>query len=551
MIRGIPLGLALGALVAAAPVSAQVQPTVTEDQVDTWILEVDGADWAARPATPTFSGDTGLIRLSTAYTLPKSRFSFSYFYDNQDRDPKDIDFGVHGVTLGYGVAERLEVFGSLGLQNRADVDALGQAGYYNDLPFAGTSSDSPGWQTGFGDVWLGAKYKFLDDYLGDGVGLSVRGQVKLPTADDEKGLGTGKFGSYFDLVLSKHLDRKADVHASVGFKTHSSPDNVTLSNAVTYGVGVNVPAHKRVALQAELVGTSYSDSDLDQTDPLDLVIGGVIWFGKGWYVRPAYSINLNFNDRGLGSGSASYSGIVASVGYHPGTPRAEIYVPPPPPVAPPNKAPTVACKPDKTEILPGERVTCRATGSDPDGDPLTYRWSASAGSVTGDGASATFDSAGVVAPASVTVSVEASDGRGGTATASCGTITVKEPPKPEAVKCTSGGFPRNSDRLNNVDKACLDDVAQRLRQDPRSRVMIVGHADGAERYTEVVSRKRAEAVKAYLVAERGIDEARIATRGAADAKPADMGTSAAAHAANRRVDVFFLPEGAMAPEDDD
>ena len=34
--------------------------------------------------------------------------------------------------------------------------------------------------------------------------------------------------------------------------------------------------------------------------------------------------------------------------------------------------------------------------------------------------------------------------------------------------CTSGGFPRNLARLNNVDKACLDDVASRLRTDPRA-----------------------------------------------------------------------------------
>jgi hypothetical protein len=82
-------------------------------------------------------------------------------------------------------------------------------------------------------------------------------------------------------------------------------------------------------------------------------------------------------------------------------------------------------------------------------------------------------------------------------------LRTVEKPKPEAVTCTSGGFPRNLARLNNVDKACLDDVASKLRQDPRSRVVIVGHADSSERYPEVIGRKRAEAVKAYLVKERG------------------------------------------------
>jgi hypothetical protein len=42
-----------------------------------------------------------------------------------------------------------------------------------------------------GDVKLGLKYKVLDDYGHDPVGLAVRGFAKLPTADEAKGLGTG------------------------------------------------------------------------------------------------------------------------------------------------------------------------------------------------------------------------------------------------------------------------------------------------------------------------------------------------------------------------
>ena len=102
-----------------------------------------------------------------------------------------------------------------------------------------------------------------------------------------------------------------------------------------------------------------------------------------------------------------------------------------------------------------------------------------------------------------------------------------------------------------MDKACLDDVASRLAQDPRSRVVIVGHADSKERYPEVIGRTRAEAVKAYLVTERGVDETRLSTSSAAATKPLDTGTSAAARAKNRRVEVIFLAEGAKAPEDDD
>jgi hypothetical protein len=56
--------------------------------------------------------------------------------------------------------------------------------------------------------------------------------------------------------------------------------------------------------------------------------------------------------------------------------------------------------------------------------------------------------------------------------------------------------------------------------------------------------------KDYLVTERGIAEARITAKSAADSKPLDTAKNARARAKNRRVDVIFVPEGATVPEDD-
>ena len=49
-----------------------------------------------RLATPSYEGDTGLFRLSSAYVLPKGKAAFSLFRDNYDRDPKGIDFSITG-----------------------------------------------------------------------------------------------------------------------------------------------------------------------------------------------------------------------------------------------------------------------------------------------------------------------------------------------------------------------------------------------------------------------------------------------------------------------
>jgi outer membrane protein OmpA-like peptidoglycan-associated protein len=518
--------------------------TVKKEDVKTWTTTIDGKEWSVRPATPSYDGDTGLFRLSSAYVLPKGKGAFSLFRDNMDRDPLGIDFSVHGVNAAYGATDKLELFGQIGLQNRTKANYFSEPGFFNDLPFVNDR-----WQTGFGDIKLGAKYAFLDDYRGDGVGLAVRGVLKFGTADEQDGLGTGKMGGGVDLVLSKTLNYKADIHASIGYQFASDPDDVNIGGAFKWGLGVNVPACEKWSIQAEITGLSYGDADFDQTNPIDLVVGPVVWLKSGFFIRPAWSYAFNYDRPGASFGKKS--GRQISIGYHPGTRCCEVETPPPPVPPPANRPPTVSLNCLKEQVLPGEGTDCRATAADPDGDPLTYAWSTSAGRVTGAGPDAKLDTTGVACGTTITVTVTVSDGRGGTASATDTVAVVCPKAAPEAVTCTSGGFPRNLARLNNVDKACLDDVASRLRQDPRSRVIVIGHADKGERNPNVIARRRAEAVKTYLVKERGIDEARVTAREVGATKPLDTGTSATARAKNRRVEVVFLPEGARAPEDDD
>ena len=214
-----------------------------------------------------------------------------------------------------------------------------------------------------------------------------------------------------------------------------------------------------------------------------------------------------------------------------------------------NQPPTVTCSADRASILPGESVAVHATASDPDGDPLTYEWSTTAGRVTGTDANATLDFTGVTAPSNATVTVRVSDNHGHTATCESA-IAMAEAPKPsaQAVSCLAGGFPRNLSRLNNVDKACLDDVAERLKADPRATVTVIGYADSHERTADEIAEARARAVRDYLTRERSIEASRITVRSAGSTKPIDTATDLSAQGRNRRVEVWFVPEGATIPE---
>ena len=102
---------------------------------------------------------------------------------------------------------------------------------------------------------------------------------------------------------------------------------------------------------------------------------------------------------------------------------------------PSNNAPTVSsvsC--DPCAVAPGGEVRLSAEASDPDGDSLTYAWSAPTGSFTG--AAARWRAPAETAR--VTVRVQVSDGRGGTASA---TVTVEVGANaPPAFEQSSYGF---------------------------------------------------------------------------------------------------------------
>jgi hypothetical protein len=88
-----------------------------------------------------------------------------------------------------------------------------------------------------------------------------------------------------------------------------------------------------------------------------------------------------------------------------------------------NSSPEISSlDPSATSVALEESCTISCTASDADGDTLTYDWTATGGTVTGEGSTITW-----IAPAaegSYTITVTVSDGKGGTASDSC-TVTAE------------------------------------------------------------------------------------------------------------------------------
>jgi outer membrane protein OmpA-like peptidoglycan-associated protein len=203
----------------------------------------------------------------------------------------------------------------------------------------------------------------------------------------------------------------------------------------------------------------------------------------------------------------------------------------------PNRPPVISCAPERNPILAGERVAINSTASDPDGDPLTYSYSATGGQVSGNGPVAQFDSTGLSA-GSYTVTCTADDGQGGRTSATTNVDVQQPAPPPQASKVGDCGYTKvGAARFDNACKRVGDDVALRLKNEPNAKVVIIGFADKREPKAEKLAQARADGAKKYL-GEKGIDASRISTR------VGQASTEKGSEKDNRRVDFIFVPEGA-------
>ena len=85
----------------------------------------------------------------------------------------------------------------------------------------------------------------------------------------------------------------------------------------------------------------------------------------------------------------------------------------------------------------------------------------------------------------------------------------------------------------------LKEIASTLKQHTDLKILVEGHTDnvGSAASNLSLSDARAAAVKAALVADFGIDGARITTKGFGDTKPSVPNANAAGRAQNRRVEI--------------
>jgi len=375
----------------------------------------------------SLDGTTGLFKAWDAETLRQGEFNLTFGYDQFNRDPGQLLIGRAPAGGAVGLVDRFEFFGSMDVQRhikpRDEYGVFSNIKIYKLLPgqnpvpaqlptgvqyFTQVAPfiDVPE-ATGRSDIHLGVKFNILSERLGKPVSIGLAGFGTIPGQRNitglNRGLSSGAYQGGFAFLLSKTAADLIRLHLNLGSNFYSDPQasGVTLpvdfQNEFIYRFGGEIPAYRNFRVIAELSGIKYygdGTSGLNPKSPLDLIFGVRVYPREWISLGAGYQASLNHVDKNqaIGAFPAGTNGFVVQGTF--GRRR--------------NEPPTVTCSAAKTSILQADTTTIRANAVDPDGDRLTYSWSATGGKVSGSGDTATFDATGV-APGKYTVTVTVSD----------------------------------------------------------------------------------------------------------------------------------------------
>lgn len=182
----------------------------------------------ATPQRPTFSSDTSTTSLGTF------ELEAGGLWDPSDQ----IDTPM---TMKYGFGETTEVF-------------LG----WSPLLYLDTMT---GGETGVGDVFFGTRHRFMEE-TDEMPSAAFQTSIKLPTADDREGLGSGELDASFAGILSKNFERVA----VTGYYNLEVIGDPTGGNDIAHGLALatSTPLSGNMGAFGELAGVFIPEQDDEQ-----------------------------------------------------------------------------------------------------------------------------------------------------------------------------------------------------------------------------------------------------------------------------------------------
>lgn len=441
---------------------------------------------------PTGSGETGLFTTVTGDTLHRGDFSFGIYFQDFDlfaapapelappsaREYKDLSYDLYraNISAGYGLTDRWEVSASLPW-DRLQNHGGDRVGYINGWLYRGQFTDS-----GIGNLHLATKFGLLPPGGPSKFALSIF--TDLPTGDKNSGISSGNANVGVGAHFTHGIGTLAASYVAVGDRSGSHSNigdtKVSLPNELRLDGGLNVPVSwwRTTNWISEINGIFYNGGDLARPkNPIFLVTGLRHWFGNsGWALNGG--VRWNVAKFGKDSSECRFTELDdCALGGLVGLTYAPMHL-----------AAVAAPPPAPIPVPPPPPPPAPAPVAPPEPPP--------------------------VAP----------------------------PHQPTELRTDEIHFEPGSARLTNIAKAILDDVALRMKQEPTSTAVVIGYTDNRENTgtNQDLDRRRAEAVRDYLVSRHGIDPSRITVEGRDAREPVGDNNTAEGRLRNRRVVIRLI-----------
>lgn len=443
---------------------------------------------------PSTSGQTGLFTIVTGDQLRGGDFSFSVYYNDYDlfaaparqfaplsaRRYRDLSYDLYqlSASAGYGITDRWEV-SAMVPYDRIKANGGDRAGFINGWLYQGKVSDS-----GLGDVHLATKFGLIPPGGPNHVALSLF--ADLPTGDSDSGISSGNGNFGLGAHWTRGIASLAGTYVIVGDRSQDDSNipvtgDISLPNEFRIDGGLNIPLNmwRTTNWINEVNGVFYNGGDFKPQSPVFLVTGIRHWFGEsGWALNAGARWNVAKFSKDHGECRLTELDDCALSGLV-GLTFAPLHLAA---LAPPPPAP-IPIPPPPPPAPPPTPVPA------PEPPPVT--------------------------PA---------------------------PRAPTELRTDEIHFEPGSARLTNIAKAILDDVALRMKQEPTATALVIGYTDDRENTgpNKDLDRRRAEAVRDYLVTRHGIDPSRITIEGRDATEPVGDNNTAEGRLKNRRVVIRLI-----------
>lgn len=111
------------------------------------------------------------------------------------------------------------------------------------FPIGGAGA--PETNSGLGDIILRGSYYLFSESKEVPFDLNLTGKIKLPTADESRGLGTGEFDTGVGLEFAKSLTGGFTGYLDIYYTAIGDPPGLELEDRVSFDLGVSAPLASR------------------------------------------------------------------------------------------------------------------------------------------------------------------------------------------------------------------------------------------------------------------------------------------------------------------